>query len=284
MKVAITGCTGLLGKAFVKKYSKELDIVPISRIAGDPNYIYSDFSLDSLSCILSKVDALIHLAGKRLNKVGDSDINYNLDRTVFLAAKKAGVRNIVYASSRGVYGTTLSPWSESSEIRPNNLYALGKAQSELFAVYLNDVYGLKIKCLRIAQVLSKDEYEGSMIREFLNKAFSGENIEVSVEGICREYIYIEDLMNAISVAIKSENISGIFNVGTGKGLTVLEIAQCISRSFDSKNKVLVSEDINNVYEKSIMKIDLFCKTFGWVPNFSFETAIDDIRSKGFLNG
>jgi UDP-glucose 4-epimerase len=283
MKIAITGGSGLIGKAFIKRYSKELDIVEITRTPNKLGCVYSDYSTDSLLKIFDGVDGVIHLAGQRLHNIGDSNSNTTLDQSVFEAAKKSNIYNVVYASSRGIYGDSESPWLESSDICPNNLYALGKAQSELLAMYLNRTQNMNIKCLRIAQVLSNNEYKGSMIKTFLDKATKGDEIEVSVKGIYREYIYIDDLITAIHSAIKETAISGIYNVGTGEGITVLDIAKTISRSFNSKSLVKNSENLSTINEISIMDIKLFCQIFSWKPRFSFDSAIEDIKRIGRIN-
>lgn len=279
MKVAITGATGLLGKAFIAKYSNKIDVVPISRQPNTPNCIYSDFSLNSLVSILSDVDAVIHLAAQRQHKQGQNTSNCVLDKLVFLAAKEAGIRNVVFTSTRGVYGKTHSPWSETSPIIPNDLYALGKAQSELLALFLNSTFNMKIKCLRVAQVLSENEYKGSMIHTFINKAIIGDDLEVSVEGIFREYLYIDDLLDVLYTSVHSEEHNGIYNVGTGKGISILDIAKCTSKSFGLKSKVLSKPNLKHIGEHSVMNIDLFCETFNWKPKYTFESAMKEIANR-----
>jgi nucleoside-diphosphate-sugar epimerase len=279
MRVAITGATGLIGKAFIKRYANELEIIAISRKPNIPDTVYSDFSLNSLSSIFSGVDGIIHLAAQRLHSSDSSMSNYELDRTVFLSAKKSKVKNILFSSSRGVYGSNPSPWKESSHIAPDNLYALEKAQTELFASFLNMTCDMRIKCLRVAQVLSENEYEGSMIHTFIENSHSGVDIKVTAEGIIREYIYIEDLLGAFYTALKNKDLHGIYNVGSGIGISILDIASCISKSFNKKSKVIQNKELNKVVENSVMDISLFTNTFDWKPKYTFETAMQDIASK-----
>lgn len=279
MKIAITGATGLIGKAFIEKYSNNFELVAISRKPEQENCIYSDFSFNSLCHIFENVDALIHLAGERLHKLESLETTSDLDEIVLLAAKNAGLQNIVLASSRGVYGKNKSPWHESTNVSPTNFYSLKKAQTELLCNYLNNSHGLKIKCLRIAQVLSENEYEGSMIRVFLDSAVKAENLHVTVSGITREYIYILDLVDAIYTAVKHDSEYGIYNVGTGVGVNIEEIATIISKTFDNGCKVIVNDNLTEVSENSVMAVNLFRQTFDWSPAFTFETAIKDIEGK-----
>lgn len=277
MIIAITGATGLIGKAFIKKYEKKYKIVAISRRKDEPGYVYSDFSYASLNEIFRKVDSLIHLAGERLHKLESTDEEADLDKKVLMAAKNAGLKNIVYASSRGVYGNSHSPWDESNKIAPNNLYALKKAQSELLCNYLNEQHDMKIKCLRIAQVLSENEYTGSMIRVFLDRASKSENLHVSATGIVREYIYLTDLIEGINKAISNSNKFGVFNLGSGRGVSILEIAETIAEVFNNGCEVIVDDELVELHENSLMKVDLFKTTFNWSPRFTFKSAIEDIK-------
>ena len=279
MKVAVTGATGLLGKAFIKKYAKELDIIAISRKPNTPNTVYSDFSFESLTRIFTGADGLIHLAAQRLHSSDSYISNYELDKTVFLSAKESKVKNVLFSSSRGVYGTTSSPWKETSQVAPNNLYALEKAQSELFASFLNMTCEMRIKCLRVAQVLSENEYKGSMIHTFIENAHRGIDNEVSVEGIFREYIYIEDLLDAFYIALQNKDLHGIYNVGTGNGISILDIAKCISKSFDKNSKVFQKKKLKKIVENSVMDISLFTNAFSWKPRYTFDTAMHEIANK-----
>jgi len=286
MKVAITGATGLLGKAFIKKYAKELEIIAISRKPNIPNTVYSDFSLESLSSIFSGVDAIIHLAAKRLYKMDSTSSNYELDKIVLFAAKKSKVKNVLFTSSIGVYGTSPnpSPRKESSSLDPSNFYALEKAQTELLASYLNTTACMRIKCLRVAQVISENEYKGSMLHTFIESACDGRDLEVSVEGIFREYIYIEDLLDALYIALQNKELCGIYNIGSGHGITILDIAKCISESFESKSKVMLKQVLVSKDENSIMNSKLFVREFNWKPKYTFKTAMQDIASKVKNNG
>ncbi|NMF48122.1 NAD(P)-dependent oxidoreductase [Pseudoalteromonas arctica] len=279
MKVAITGATGLLGKAFIKKYAKELEIIAISRKPNIPDTVYSDFSFESLTRIFSGVDGLIHFAAQRLHSSDSYISNYELDKTVFLSAKKSKVKNVLFSSSRGVYGTASAPWKETSQVAPNNLYALEKAQSELFASFLNMTCDMRIKCLRVAQVLSENEYKGSMIHTFIGNAHRGIDNEVSVEGIFREYIYIEDLLDAFYIALQHKDLHGIYNVGTGNGISILDIAKCISKSFDKNSKVFQKKKLKKIVENSVMDISLFTNAFSWKPRYTFDTAMHEIANK-----
>lgn len=279
MKVAITGATGLLGRAFIEKYSNVLDIIALSRQHNVPNTVYSDFSLSSLTNIFTGVDGVIHLAAKRLYKGDSTTSNYELDKDILFAAKKAEVKNILFTSSIGVYGISSGPWKETTTISPNNFYALEKAQTELLASFLNTTSHMRIKCLRVAQVLSENEYKGGMLNTFIKNACNGEDLEVSVEGILREYIYIEDLLDAFYVALKNEQLYGIYNVGSGTGITILDIARCISEAFDSKSKVLLGKVLVRKDQTSVMDSKLFYNDFNWKPKYTFKTAMQDIASK-----
>jgi nucleoside-diphosphate-sugar epimerase len=157
---------------------------------------------------------------------------------------------------------------------PESFYALAKAQSELLAKFFT-CKGMNIKVLRVAQLLGLGEYEGSAINTFIKQAYNNITIELTANGIQREYLYVKDLLIAIdAVLLKPEN-SGIFNVGSGEIVSLKQIAENVAEAFGRVN--FVFESISQTFnEASLMDSTLFSKTFGWTPKYSFKTAMHDI--------
>ena len=278
MKVAVTGATGLLGKAFIKKYAKELDIIAISRKPNTPNTVYSDFSFESLTRIFSGVDGLIHFAAQRPLGSISTNTNHKLDEVVFNASHTASLKNIVFTSSRSVYGNNEAPWVEDkSNVTPLTEYALNKAQSELTALSYNESKGMHIKILRLAQILSADEFDGSMIKTFIDNAHKKKEIIVTVEGVRREYIYINDLVEAIYIALSYPQHSGIYNLGTGECLSILELANLTAEAFGCQNLVSFIPE-SKVSEFSLMDSNKFYNDFNWKPKFQLKSALKSIST------
>jgi nucleoside-diphosphate-sugar epimerase len=281
MNVAITGATGFIGKYFIDKFSNKYSITVLTR---DNNYKNSkanvkvtDYTKESLESILKECDCIIHLAAGRLYNSSNEELlkNILLDEKIFSIAYSLDIKNLLFCSSRGVYGDNKIPWNENQIPQPDNYYALAKRQSELLAEFYNRK-GLNIKILRIAQVFGIGEFEKSMISTFINNLKNDKEIIVSVEGIKREYIYIKDLIDAFDVALSKKDIKGIYNLGSGEVSTIQEIANKLGTAFDKKELVKVDSDLKIINENSLMDSDLFYKTFNWKPAYTFEMASLDL--------
>jgi len=284
MRLAITGATGLLGKYFIDKYKNSYDIVALTRSKENKlpcAFKVTDYSLNSLKEVLIDCDAILHLAAGRLNNTKSELLvdNVKLDATLFLAAKLLNIKNIVFCSTRGVYGQQQTPWHEQMDTSPENLYSLAKVQSELSANYYNTHHEMCIKTLRISQIYSIGEYEGSMIRTFLDNAFENKKIQIMVTGIEREYTYIDDIAEAFNVALQKKSTRGIFNVGSEELITIEEIAEHIQKAFGKNNLVEYKENSTVILEKSLMNSTLFKKEFNWKSKYNFRDASIEIAQK-----
>ncbi|WP_318422561.1 NAD-dependent epimerase/dehydratase family protein [Photobacterium leiognathi] len=281
-KILITGCNGLLGQRFIELHYKDYHITALSRspIASPKlrvNYCVSDYSCDSLVPMFSRQDAVIHLAATRLYKGKDCyQVNTTLDSEVFKAAEMASVPHLIFASTRGVYGGK-GPWQEEDAISPHNPYAFGKAQSELSALYYTRIKGQTITILRLAQILSDQEYEGGMLRTFFDRAERGLPLHLTAADISREYLYIDDAVDAFKAVIDSDGPAGIYNLGSGESVTIESITQIIADTYGVT--VQKSPELKSMDEFSLMDSSTFRNTFNWTPNFTFELAVKDIVQK-----
>lgn len=290
MKVAITGGLGHIGKELLEVMPEDVEAIVISRTVRDQELrvgarMYpvrgTDYSPVSLRRILRDCDAVVHLAAQRLKRGNDVEclVNALRDYDVFRACEEQGIRNVVFASSRGVYGKGPAPWLEISPLEPDNPYALAKVQSEQSAAYFNR-RGMRIKSLRIAQVLGPGEREDSMIMTFLRKARAGEPLEITVTGdIAREYIYTRDLAQAIWKAVASPDISGFFNVGSGETCSVEDMARWMNEAFENEGNMKMAPYPIVLNENSLMDSTLFRTTYDWKPEWSLREAVQDIRAR-----
>lgn len=282
MNLIITGATGFVAKYFIDRYHDEYNITVLTRDESFKdsrvNILVTDYSIDFLEKCFYNQDAILHLAARRPMNISNNELleNVKLDENIFSTANKLGIKNIVFTSSRSVYGKLKTPWKENSFLLPNNYYAIAKAQSEILANYYNNYKEMNIKVLRIAQVFGFGEYKESMISVFIDNLRNNKEIIVSVEGIKREYIYVKDLVSAFDKALKQFDTKGIFNLGINSQVTIKDIAEKLSKSFNKPELSVLSSELKYIYEDSLMDSLLFYKQFNWKPHYTFNDACDDI--------
>ncbi|QXO17244.1 NAD-dependent epimerase/dehydratase family protein [Vibrio ostreae] len=194
-KIVITGANGLLARNLIENLRHEFMITAVSRSEidcryPDVKYVCSDY--EDLVAIFEGHDAVIHLAATRPYRTMDSiyQSNITLDKNVFDSAYLSGVNNIIYTSTRSVYGSSPVPWSERQPVCPENDYARAKISSEELAERYVKNKAMCITSLRLAQIYSDEEYTGSMLNRFFEQARCGKDLYVSVVGgITRVYLY-----------------------------------------------------------------------------------------------
>lgn len=150
---------------------------------------------------------------------------------VFEAARQAGVRRVVYASSAAVYGQqSNTPITESAELRPTSPYAQSKQFMEQLATSYNTLYGMECIGLRYMNVFgprqrANSSYAG-VIPTFLNRLHRRQPLVVFGDGgQSRDFIFVKDVVRANIHASEApfEPNNAIFNIGNGTATTLNQL-------------------------------------------------------------
>lgn len=143
---------------------------------------------------------------------------------------------IVFPSSRLVYGKVDTlPVPESHPTKPTSIYAIHKLTGEKYLVLYHQLYNLPTMVLRITNPYGLQhqpaQFTHGIINAFFQKALQGEPLTIFGDGHqIRDYIYIEDVVQAFLMAGKRpEAVGQVFNVGSGQGVSLAEVAEAIVR-------------------------------------------------------
>ena len=149
---------------------------------------------------------------------------------VLLAARDAGVRRVVYASSSSVYGETpVLPKIEDMHPHPLSPYALSKLTGEHYLSVFNKVYGLESVSLRYFNIFGprqdpESEY-AAVIPKFVTALLEGRSPTIYGDGLqSRDFTYVDNVVEANLLASESSAApGGIFNVACGGRYSLLEL-------------------------------------------------------------
>ena len=149
------------------------------------------------------------------------------------AAKDAGTKRFVYASSSAVYGDcTQEPNREDQPLRPLSPYAVGKYTNELYAQTLGAHWGLQTVGFRYFNIFGpRQDPAGAYaaIPKWMEALRNGEDIMIFGDGLAeRDFCYVGDVAAVNILAALSENteIAGqVYNVGTGQSVTLLSLLE-----------------------------------------------------------
>jgi UDP-N-acetylglucosamine 4-epimerase len=158
-----------------------------------------------------------------------------------LAAKAAGVRRFVYASSSSVYGDAAAKTKIESELgRPLSPYAVSKRTGELYAAVIESCYGMECAGLRYFNVFGPRQSPAgpyaAVVPIWIRQLLDGEACVINGDGTTsRDFCFIENVVQANMLAatgeLKGED-SRIFNVACGDTTTLLELQSSIVRELE----------------------------------------------------
>jgi UDP-glucose 4-epimerase len=148
---------------------------------------------------------------------------------VLEAARRGGVRRVVYASSSSVYGDRPDlPKREDQPPAPISPYAVSKSAGEQYAAVWHRLYGVETVGLRYFNVFGPRQDPASeyaaVIPRFILWGLRGEPLEVHGDGQqSRDFTYIDNVVDANCRAAEAPDAAGVFNVGCGSRVSLLDI-------------------------------------------------------------
>ena len=248
MHFAVTGGAGFIGNNIVKNLIKRghnvcvIDNLNTGKLENlEPVRNKVDFfktdirDFDKINQILTKMDGVFHQAA--LTVVQDSytkkdeyyDVNVKGTRNIFESAKRNKLK-VVFASSSSIYGDTKEiPIKENFQRNPINPYGDTKLQTEILAEEFSD-YGVQIIGLRYFNVygIGQNKAYAGVITKFLDKVRSNQQPIIFGDGQqIRDFVSVEDVAEANVMAMFSDIKNDFFNIGSGKKLSIKELAEMI---------------------------------------------------------
>jgi len=216
------------------------------------------------------------------NPVNATNINVMGTCTVLQCAREAGVKKVMYSSTSSGYGLNSSPNTEDQLDDCLNPYSVSKVAGEKLCKMYTDLFDLDTVIFRYFNVYGeraprKGQY-APVIGIFLRQLAAGEPLTIVGDGEQRrDFVYVKDvaranLMAAISNA-DPEAYGQVYNVGSGKNLSVNQIADLISN-----NQTSLPPRIGEARD-SLANIEKISNAFGWRPDVNVEDWIG-----GQLNG
>ena len=292
MTSLVTGAEGFIGRHLLRQLvARGERVIALSRrphsTESEESITWRLFPENSLAWDeqLEQVSTIYHLAWSSLPQQSNEDplrdASENILGTLQLlkSAKKRNVR-IVFSSSGGtVYGTVASiPANEQHDTRPRCAYGVSKLAIEKYLAFYHDIWGMDCTALRISNAYGpgqKSERNFGAISTFATQALKGETITIFGDGtVIRDYLYINDLIEAIIAAGERRGGPVVMNVGTGIGKSLNDIVAALNLFFKKKIEVnyLARRDLD--VPISILDISLAKRFLGWEPRTSFEVGIE----------
>lgn len=264
-RVVITGGVGAIGINLTKKILEsdpEKIIILDNESSGASSFLPTDKRIDfkkmdiadkqNIQSILNeeKADYIFHLAAHFANQNSVDhpykDIETNIIGTLNLLDASLANKNLkkfVYASSSCVYGDS-EVMRESDYIYPYETpYAINKYAAEMYVKYFAHLHKLPTVSVRIFNTYGPYELPGkyrNVIPNFIDKALRNEDLVITGNGEeTRDFTYVEDTVQLLLLGAQSGIADGdYFNGGTGKEVSVKELAEKIIALSGSRSKIV----------------------------------------------
>lgn len=244
MRVLVTGGAGFIGSHVVDKLRAHGHEPVIYDLRPSPWPEHSDVDTvigqvtdaAQLAAALEGCDAVAHLAA--VADVNDvhaephdaEQVNARGTAAVLEGARLAGVSRVVYASTIWVYSDTEETVVSETTLLPPpaHLYTATKLAGELYCKSYQELYGINYTILRFGIPYGPRAREAAVIPAFVNKAFAGEPLTLSGDGMqSRRFVYVEDLAEGVVAGLGDIAENRVYNLSSSEDVTIKQIAELV---------------------------------------------------------
>jgi UDP-glucose 4-epimerase len=254
----VTGGAGFIGSHLVEELAAQgflvrvLDNLIKGKLSsiqyliddGAVEFIEGDIrNRDIVDAAMTGVDYAFHTAAVHIKRSTASPeeciaVNVRGSYNVFRSARDHGVRRVIFSSSSSVYGDPDQlPMSEDSRIKPPTPYGASKWMAEQLLKFLAQ-QGLGYNALRYFNVYGQRQaahaYYTTVIIIFIKRILSGRPPLIDGKGDqSMDFTHVSDVVRANVLAMRSDAMNDVFNVGTGVSTTVADLAHILIDAVDA---------------------------------------------------
>ena len=242
--------------------------------------------LAAVERVVQGADVVFHQAAMRsvprsvADPLGANENNVGGTLHVLEAARRAGVRRVVYASSSSVYGDNPElPKREDQPPAPISPYAVSKAAGEQYAAVWTRLYGVETVGLRYFNVFGPRQDPASeyaaVIPKFILWALRGAPVEVHGDGRqSRDFTYIDNVVDANVLAATAPKAAGeAFNVGCGDRISLLDIIarleSMLGKRIERRHTPARAGDVPH----TLADVGKAQRLLGYVPGVAFDEGL-----------
>lgn len=266
---------------FIEKDSSLLREQPegVELIVGD----ITDYEVCLRCC--EGVDIVVHLAANTgvapsvENPRQDMEANIIGTFNALEASRQKGVKKFIFASSGAPLGEVEPPIHEEKVPRPVSPYGASKLAGEGYCSAYFRTFGLKTISLRFGNVYGpRSKHKSSVVAKFIKQALNGEVLEIYGDGSqTRDFIYIDDLIQAIKLSAEADIGGEVFQIATYKETTVNEIADKIRKLVEGE----VGTEVNITFgeprigdvKRNYSNISKARAMLGFKPEFDLDAGL-----------
>jgi dTDP-glucose 4,6-dehydratase len=302
MKLLVTGGLGFIGSNFCRLMlakHPDIELINVDKVGIGANpanlrdiendkrytFIKGDICNPQLmSRLIHQVDAIVNIAAETHVDRSISDPNVFLQNntlgtfTILEAIRRHNHKaRFIQVSTDEIYGEALEgSFTESTAPKPSNPYSASKAAADMFVLAYNKTFGLNVSITRCTNNFGQYQLPEKLIPKTVIRALRDLPIPIYGKGDnIRDWIYVEDHVEAIDTVLEKGKAGEIYNVSAGNEVPNIEIAKKIIAMLHKPESLIMfvedrpGHDIRYSLDSTKLRTEL-----GWKPRAGFEKCLE----------
>ena len=296
-RAIVTGGAGFIGSHLVDRLLQDgVDVVVVDDLSSGseanlpPSVVVErlDIANDDLGRVFRHwgPDAVFHLAAQSSvprsvqDPLRDLAVNVVGTHRVAEAARAADARRLVFVSSGGaVYGETTVAAEEGGPTAPTSYYGIHKLAAEGHVALSRVSYAI-VRPSNVFGARQSAGLEGAVVAAFLDGARGTGVLTIHGDGLqTRDFIAVRDVVAAIALVGEPDLPSGIWNVATGRSITILDLATIVERTVGDMGGRAIERRHGPTRPGDVRHSALSATrlaALGWRPEVTLESGIADL--------
>ena len=303
-KTLVTGAGGFIGSHLVEallaaganvrcflRYNSRRDVGMLARVPADAfkklDVYFGDLTdADAVATAAEGVDTIFHLGAliaipySYLHPRSVVAANVLGTLNVLQAARQAGVRRVVHTSTSEVYGTAQTvPIDENHPLNAQSPYAASKIGADQLALSFHRSFELPVVTVRPFNTYGPRQSARAVIPTIIMQALNGKpRIELGSLTPTRDFNYVGDTVAGFMAAADAEGVEGgTFNLGTGKEISIGDLAERIVRLVGCNAEIVTAERRTRPSASEVMRLvcnaDRARQRLGWQLKTDLDTGL-----------
>jgi len=267
--VVVTGASGFIGCRLVRELraTNSFEVIAVSRTETDKSYFHvTDYDETPSG------DILIHLAEQSDRLVVNSSTNVvmiDAEKTLDCLLKKK-YKKIIYCSSSVVYGDLASsPFKEEDHAEPYDTYSMMKVNNEHKVINVGGIV------VRFSNVIGRGMSKNNVLSDILSQISENGPLYVQNDKPIRDFVAVHDVVAALIKLVVS-GTSGVYNVGSGVGVSIKELAELALKIVLKQKTVVKSIKEITTSSYNVVDINKMKNKYNWTPQFSLQSSIEEL--------
>ena len=211
----------------------------------------------------------------------ESYFNTNVKGTlnIMQACREVGIERVIHTSTSEVYGTAqYTPIDERHPLQGQSPYSASKIGADKIAESYYCSFGLPVVTIRPFNTFGPRQSTRAVIPTIITQALNSDTVKLGSLEPVRDLTYVADTVRGFLMLAESDNTIGkTISTGTGRGVSIGELAEMIIMIVNPDAKIIINEDRTRPLESEVMKLvcdnSLIRNLTGWQPKYTLEEGL-----------